>query len=171
MKVFAVTDGAGAADVNEYMVNTKYVVKPSNLTRSGTSVSDDPDLVLNVGTSRTFMFEMIGLFQGPGGGLKFAFTGPAGAQLFGYWQLQFQQGSSFGPLVGDVYDGGVTANLGTTRSITALDALGLTDCLIVRGFLQTSGTAGNLQFRWSMNSASGNVTILAGSAMFLRRVS
>jgi hypothetical protein len=173
MKVFAVTDGLGAADVNEYMVNTKYAVKNSPTTRSGTSVNDDPDLVLNIGTARTFMLDLMVGFQGGSGGLKFAFTGPAGAQLVGYWSCQFNgtpPGGFNGAAIGNPYDGGISINLGTTQSVTPLDAFGVVDMLIVRGFLQTAGTAGNLTFRWSMNSASGNITAIAGSAMLLRRV-
>ncbi|HEX7995895.1 MAG TPA: hypothetical protein VF506_18400 [Streptosporangiaceae bacterium] len=173
MKVFSDNTVASAADANEYFVNTKYAVKPSNTTRTGTSVSDDPDLVLNVGTNRTFQLELIAPFTGASGagGLKFAFSGPAGAQLFGYWQLTTAQGSSFGPVQGGTYDGGVSQNLGTTQNISALTGVTLADTLAVRGWLQTGGTAGNFTFRWSLNSASGNVTALAGSAMFLRRVS
>lgn len=173
MKVFAVTDGLGAADVNEYLVNTKYAVKNANTVRSGTSVSDDPDLVLNVGTNRTFLLDLMVIYQGGSGGLKFAFTGPAGAQLFGYWSVQFTAtppGGFPGAAIGNTYDGGVTANLGTAQSVSALSALGLTDTLSVRGWLQTAGTAGNLTFRWSLNSAVSNVTALAGSAMLLKRV-
>ena len=168
MKVFAVTDGLGAADMNEYGVNTKYAFKNSGTTRTGTSVSDDPDLVLNVGTARTFLLDLMVPFAGGAGGLKFAFSGPAGATLVGYWQIQFT--GSGGTPTGNTYDGG-SVNFTNTQNVSALSGLGPSDCLIVRGWLQTVGTAGNFTFRWSLNSASGNITAIAGSAMFLRRVS
>jgi hypothetical protein len=167
MKVFAVTDGLGAADVNEYLVNTKYAFKPADTTRTGTTLSDDPDLHVTVETNKTYLVDLVVPVEGGNGGLKFNFTGSGGNNLYGYWNLGFTGGST---ALQGIYDT-IKYNLGYTWSIAGLAGPGEPDVLAVRGFLVTSSTAGTFTFRWCMNSASGNLTARAGAAMLLRRVS
>jgi hypothetical protein len=169
MKVFAVTDGLGAADVNEYLVNTKYAVKPADTTRTGTTLSDDPDLHVTVDTNKTYELLLMVPFAGANGGLKFNFTGSGGNNLYGYWQLQFST-TLAGQTRGSGYDA-VTYNLGQNWSVTDLTGLSIPDILIVQGWLVTSSTAGTFTFRWCQNSGSGQLIARAGAAMRLRRVS
>jgi len=170
MKVFVDNTTLPASDINEYLVNTKYVTKPSNTTRTGTSPSADPDLQLPYDANKTYLLDMIVIWQGAGGGLKFNFSSGGGNSLYGMWQLQYEL-TSQGATNGGSYDGGINNNLGATQSVTALTGLTVVDVLSIRGFLATSGTAGTLAFQWSQNSGVGNLTALTGSTMLLRRVS
>jgi hypothetical protein len=169
MKVFTEPSVLGAADVNEYLVNTIYAAKPADTTRTGTSLNDDPDLQLPVAANRTYLLDLMVPFAGATGGLSFNFTGSGGNNLYGYWQLQFST-TLVGQTRGSGYDA-VTYNLGENWTVATLTGLTIPDILTVRGFLVTSSTAGTFTFRWCQNSGSGQLIARAGAAMLLRRVS
>src|SRR5260221_3369958 len=86
MKVFAVTDGAAAPDVNEYMVNTKYAEKATATTRSNTAaLANDPDLSLHLDTNKTYRMDLIAPYASAvAAGFKFSFNIPAGSVFTGY---------------------------------------------------------------------------------------
>ncbi len=172
MKVFNDNTVLSGPDINEYLVNTRYAVKPGNTTRTGTSLSDDPDLTFHIDASKSYLLDLFVILQGSDGGLKFALAGSGGNALYGLWQMQLPltaQGSTYG----GSYDGGAVANnLSTAQTVaSSLAFFGAVSALTIRGILVTAGTSGSLTFRWCQNSGSGNLTVLAGSSMLLRRVS
>ena len=168
MKVFAVTDGAAAADVNEYMVNTKYVEKAASTTRvSTTSLTGDPDLQLHLDTNKTYWMELVAPFTSPtAAGFKYSFFMPAGSVFTGYAPNYI---NSFGLSLVTYSSAGLllTANIGMTNT----SGSGVDDIVIVSGTLDTAGSAGNIGFQWAQQTSNGGNTIVrAGAAMYIRRV-
>jgi hypothetical protein len=167
MKVFAVTDGAAAADVNEYMVNTKYTEKAAGTTRvSTTTLTADPDLQIHLDTNKTYWMELIAPFTSPAAaGFKFSFFVPAGTVFTGYALV-----TGAGALSLFTYSSG--GNLITLNVNSASAGAGVDDQIIVRGTLDTAGSAGNIGYQWAqLTSNGGNTIVRAGSAMYIRRVS
>lgn len=166
MKVFA-PGVLSSADVNEYLVNTKYVEKASATTRvSTTTPANDPDLSLHLDTNKIYFLELIAPFTSiAAAGFKFSFSIPAGTVFTGY------------ALTGI---GGVTSintyssagNAITINISTASTGSGADDIITVRGTLDTAGTGGNITYQWAQaTSNGGNTTVRAGAAMYIRRVS
>src|SRR5215831_185297 len=157
MKTFNANTVLGSADVNEYLVNTKFAIKPNGTTRTGTSPNADPDLSIHVDASKTYLLDLIVPLQASAaGGLKFNFASTGSNSFYGFWQIQFTQNVTPNQS-GGTYDGGIVNNLGATFSITALSGGNLIDTLMVRGWLVTGGSAGNITLQWSQNSNNGNL--------------
>jgi hypothetical protein len=168
MKVFAVTDGAAASDVNEYMVNTKWAFKPGATTRNNTtSLANDPDLTLQTDPNKTYWLELIAPFTSiAAAGFKFSFAAPAGSVFTGQFMTVIGGLVSVGvyePVSALV----ITSNISTTSSGAGVD-----DLITVRGSLVTAGTGGGLTYQWAQQTSNGgNTTVRAGSSMYMRRVS
>ena len=169
MQVFTVGQVLAAADVNEYLVNTRYAAKASDTNRiSTTTLAADPDLTLPADANKSYLLELFLQYSSASAaGLKYNFTFPSGATLNGGAVSQliaagtqlttYDQSGSFGP--------------GVTITATAL-GIGLDNWIQVRGILVTSGTAGAFTLQWAQSaSTASNTTVRAGSAMLLRRVS
>jgi hypothetical protein len=166
MKVFTEPSVLGAADVNEYLVNTKWAFKPSATTRiNTTSLANDPDLTLQTDPNKTYWLELIAPFTSiAAAGFKFSFAAPAGSVFTG----QFM--TSIGPSIG-AYEP-VAALLITSNIATTSSGGGVTDLITVRGSLVTAGTGGGITYQWAQNTSNGgNTTVRAGSVMYMRRVS
>jgi hypothetical protein len=169
LKVFAVGDILAAADVNEYLVNTKYAEKlGAGTTRvSTTTLAVDPDLSLHLDANKTYWIEMLAPVTSPAAaGFKWSFNVPAGAVFTGYanYALDSTGGSYY------VYSSGnrfITANISNSSSGGGTD-----DLVQIRGTLDTAGTASNFSFLWAQNvSNGGNTIVRSGSFMLARRVS
>src|SRR5215469_16636505 len=86
MRVFNPGDVLAASDVNEYLVNTKYVIKPADTSRaSNTTLSADPDLTIAVDANKSYYLNATVMFTAVNGtgDLKWAFTVPAGTVFSG----------------------------------------------------------------------------------------
>src|SRR5260370_30904756 len=89
MKVFADNTVLGMADINEYLVNTKFAAKPNTTTISSQAVpAPDPDLQIQLDSNKTYWIELCAPFNTvAAAGFKYNFSAPAGAVLTGYHQL------------------------------------------------------------------------------------
>jgi hypothetical protein len=168
MKVFTEPSVLGAADTNEYLVNTKWATKPSATTRiNTTTLANDPDLTLQTDPNKMYWLELIAPFTSPtAAGFKFSFAAPAGSVFTGY-ALYLSGGN---PTV-VVYEP-VSALLITSNVIMATSGGGVDDMVTIRGSLVTAGTGGGLTYQWAQQTSNGgNTTVRAGSVMYMRRVS
>src|SRR5262244_736215 len=98
MRVFNPGDVLAAADVNEYLVNTKYAIKPADTSRaSNTTLTADPDLTVTVDANKTYFVNMTILFTAPAspGDLKWACTVPAGTVFNGTCNTVSNTGTDF----------------------------------------------------------------------------
>src|SRR5260370_21020930 len=168
MKVFPVNTVLGAADVNEYLVNTKFAVKPNATTITSQAVpAPDPDLQLQVDSNKTYWIELCAPFNtAAAAGFKYNFSAPAGSILTGYAQIldpSLQATSIY------TYDPAAANLVGQNITFTTGGSVG--DYLVaVRGTLVTAGTAGHFVFQWSQNTANGGQTRdRGGSCMRTRR--
>jgi hypothetical protein len=168
MKIINVGDGVGAADMNEYFVNTKYTEKAASTTRtSTTTVTADPDLQIHLDANKTYWMEMVAPFTSPtAAGFKFSFFVPAGTVFTGYALAVVNAAVS-------VYifsSGGTAITINVPLANTA--GGGVDDLVAVRGTLDTAGSAASIGYQWAQNTSNGGNTIVrAGSAMYIKRVS
>src|SRR6266851_6339912 len=155
MKVFNVGDVLAAADVNEYLVNTRVAVKGADTTRSSnTTLSNDPDLSVAIDASKTYWLEaMIGIQSPVAAGFRFQFTAPAGIAFTGIYQAALAAATS-----SVVFDG--SGNLITSIFSIGTDGAGIEDVLMFRGVLVVAGTGGNLTFQWSQTTSNATSTIV-----------
>lgn len=168
MQVFTVGEVLAAADVNEYLVNTRFILKPSDTSRSSTtSQTADPDLTLAVDASKSYILDMFVQYTAVNGSgdLKCSWTAPSGAifngmgigvQASGAAEIYGYQSSGNVLTTAVSYGGGGAAILSFRMS----------------GILVMSTTAGSLTFQWAQNTSNGTATVVKqGSSMLLRRVS
>jgi hypothetical protein len=168
MKVFNAGDVLPAADVNEYLVNTKFVSKPGDTPRNTTTtLANDPDLTVAVDANKSYWTEVRIQFLDPTSGtanFKVAFTVPAGATFNGEFAALGVGASTYQANAVD------SAAPITTAIYHVSGSFGDTSCRL-SGVLATAGAAGSLTLQWAQNTSNGsNVTVRAGSSMFLRRV-
>ncbi len=170
MAMIVINDGnvVSGATMNEYFTNTKYIDKPAGTTRtSTTTLTADPDLQIHLDTNKTYWMELIAPFTSPAAaGFKYSFFVPAGTLFTGYALV-----SVSAALTLFTYSAGHLL-------ITANPALGSTsggdvdDIVIVRGTLQTGGSAGNIGYQWAQQTSNVNPTLVRlGASMYIRRVS
>jgi len=173
MKIISVGAPVGAADMNEYFVNTKFATKPNDDSRASTATAtNDPDLQLQVDANKLYLLEVHLVIYSPvgGGNFKCGFNAPAGSILYGSGFCHDPAGS--GNVVLYSYDSTVNGlftgvNAGNSNGVT-----GLNDTFMISGILDTAGTAGTLALKWAQSSSNGNSTTLrGGSSMLVRRVS
>jgi len=167
MHQFNVGDILGAADVTEYLENTRYATKPSNTSRSSApGFADDPDLQLPM-VAASYRLLLLVQFQSPSAaGFQFTFTGSGSNNLYGHWQ---NLNAASGAIGMAAYDGGVSADLTSTVVVGGTSGTG-TNVVAVDGILH-SPSPGTLTFRWAQqNSNAGNTTVYKGSSMNLWRV-
>ncbi|WP_161801090.1 collagen-like protein [Kitasatospora griseola] len=126
-----------------------YVYKPSDTTvANNAAVGDDPHLVVSVAANAHYVVEVGYTWTTGGGGFRFSFSAPSGAQMT--WNDNNGNGLS-------------TPNGEAVSSAST----GVT----VLGLLRVGATAGNLVARWGQNTSNANGTVVkAGTYMMLRRV-
>ena len=169
MKVIADNTTASAADANEYFVNTKYTEKAAGTNRvSTTTLTADPDLQIHLDTNKTYWMELIAPYTSPSAaGFKFSFFVPSGTVFTGYALFTGGTGT---PSIFTYSAGG--GNLITANIFMASAGAGVDDIVIVRGTLDTAGSAGNIGYQWCQNTSNGGTTtVRGGSAMLIKRVS
>lgn len=124
---------------------------------SSTSLQDDDDLFFAIGANETWAFAVFSACVAGLGGLKYAFSVPAGATAYG----------------GD-YTGSVTKQIaldlttgtGSSNSITATSIQP-----IIAGYCANSSTAGDVRFRFAQNASSGTATaIKRGSILIAAKI-
>lgn len=170
MKVFNVGDVLAAADVNEYLVNTRYALKTADTSRtSTTTLTADPDLVVVADANKIYEMLIMMVYNGPtAGGFKFDVTVPSGTTFAGaLWQV-----SSAGTFAAAAVlsPSGLTLAGITGFHFTA--TTGSDQAAYIMGTLDTAGTGGNVTVRWAQDTSSGTSTkLLTGSSARLRRVS
>ena len=149
-----------ASDVNTWFVPLN-IVKPADTTRTGTTPSDDPDLILAVAANATYVFTAYLRYQGSiiSNSWKLTWAVPA-STIMRYCPGVFVDAS--GATVFDLnYAGADTVLINS-------NALG--QALNISGTITTAGTAGNVKMQWSFNTGGGNMTIQQYSWLSLQRV-
>lgn len=174
MKVIGVGTATSSADANEYFVNTKFVTKPANETRTSTTFpTNDADLILHVDANKIYIMDiyMVIFSSNAGGNFRWGFQAPAGTILYGHSVIHDPSGS--GALFMNVYDNTATGLFTTgSNAANSNNAAGINDFVRISGILNTAGTAGNVIVKWAQQNSNGNDTNMrAGSSMLIRRVS
>jgi hypothetical protein len=152
-----------ASDVNSWFVPVT-VVKPADTARnSTTSMSNDPDLVLNVAGGCTYHINGVIFYDGPAAGasdIKYTFSVPAGASGQ-YFMPRQNLSSSFAGAFSNFWGDTGTAN---TNSVGTFMILGVSGLLITT-------TAGALRFQWAQNTSNGtNTRVRANSFLTAQRI-
>lgn len=170
MKVFSVGDVLAASDVNEYLVNTKYVEKPPSpggdtSRASNTTLTNDPDLSLAVDANKKYEVAVrLQYLATNTPNLKISFTVP-GSTTFAGEIIAIGTGGSVTTI--NAIDAGnpVTATY-HIAGVSPFDG-----AIKVSGILTTAGTGGNFTLQWAQDTSSAATTIIrGGSSMLLRRV-
>lgn len=168
MKTFVAGEVLTAADVNEYLVNSRYIRKASDESvTSSVTLQDDNELVISLDASETYELLLVATFVGAtAGDFKWQVTGPAGATL-----CTASNGiQTAGTGSGDDLTEGYNQALPITQTYGALPAQ--KSALYIHGLLVVAGTAGNLTLQWAQGTSSATpTTVHAGSFVILRRVS
>jgi hypothetical protein len=149
-----------SADVDAWFVPL-VAYKTSNLSRTSTTITADPDLVLSVAANAVYEVRVMINFQNASGASAFSwnFTVPSGTTgvYGGFTAAPGPVFSSFG------------ATWPTTASAAASDNLGHVHSF--SGTLITSSTAGSLTYQWAPTTASaGALQVFAGSSLIARRM-
>lgn len=172
MKVFNVGDVLAAADVNEYLVNTRFAAKPANTSRSNTTtLTADPDLTVTVDANKSYYMELClhASCAAASVNLKFDVTVPSGATFTGDGYTYNNNSTSAGTL--GVLTPGLLNLSGVSGFHITLPTGGVDTTTWVRGLLQTAGTAGSATVRWSQDTTSATAVVLeTASFMLLKRV-
>lgn len=166
MRVFAVGDVLAAADVNEYLVNTKFAQKPNDTSRAtNTTLTNDPDLSIAVDANKSYEVEVYGLYLATNTpNLKIAFTLPGSATFNGVSHL-FPVGG------GGVSIGPLDAAIPITGALHIAGVSPFDGAFRISGILTTAGAAGSFTLQWAQDTSSASTTIMrGGSSMLLRRV-
>lgn len=166
MKVFNVGDALAAADVNEYLVNTKLAIKGGDTSRaSNTTLTNDPDLSVAVDANKSYWAEVLIQYVSGTQNFKTAFTVPASATFLG--------SVTFVP-IGGVSPALIVNPLDAGQLITAalhIGGVGVDSSVRFSGVLVTAGSGGNFTFQWAQDTSNvANTIVRAGSSMLLRRV-
>ncbi len=173
MKVFVDSVPLPASDINEYLVNTIYAIKPADTIRSNTTtVNADPDLSVNLVSAHSYRLDVVILYDSSTtAGFRFRFFASAGVVLYGlangvfagspgvWWRIPY------GLLPAQGQQG-----LGDNQVLVGEDPFD--SVATVSGILVTGANGGSFSFAWAQNVANAfNTTVRTGSSMYLRRVS
>lgn len=170
MRVFNVGDVLAASDVNEYLVNTRFAVKPPSpggdtSRATNTTLTNDPDLSVAVDANKTYWCDIFLLYLSTStANLKIAFTVPGSAVFTGGIHAYPAGGSNVG--LTPIDSGGPITGTQHIAGFAAFDG-----CARISGILATAASAGNFTLQWAQDTSAGTTTIMrGGSSMFLRRV-
>ena len=138
---------------------TSSAIKAGSTARSsGTTLADDPDLIIAADANEKYIAEALLFYTAGGGNIQLAINGPSGATAL----IIVDQG------VGTAISAAVAlaASTGAAGSNTTAgnQAVGF------KGYIAISSTAGNVSVQWARNTASGTTTVLAGSWFRLTKV-
>lgn len=140
-----------SSDVNTWFVPI-VVIKPGQTSRaSTTSMTNDPDLFLALGSSASYAVNGVIFYDGATAGasdFKFTFTVPSGSN-----------GQYFAPHqnLSGVFAGAFQSNW--TDTVTAnTNGVSTIMCVGISGIIQTGGSAGNLRLQWAQNTSNATNT-------------
>lgn len=167
LKTFVTGEVLTAADVNLYLVNSKFAQKTATESvTSSTAVQDDDELFVDVEANSIYELMCVLKYDGAtAGDFRFTFTGPAGG---GMTTLVHRLSTGAAASSDDAIVEGQTF-----AGEDVAGALGSgTNCFLeVRGLVGVAGTAGTFRLRWAQGTSSGTATrLFAGSYICLRRV-
>lgn len=134
---------------------------------SSTTVQNDDHFIIPVEANSSYILDGFVHYDGAfgAGSLKMDWTIPSGATM--YW-------SPFGNQA-DQTTQKLDSNASSATSAISVGTYGTGGnhtCFAPLGYITTSSTAGNLQFRWAQNSSNGTATtVYSGSWFRLRRLS
>jgi hypothetical protein len=135
------------------------------LTQSNTTPQNITGLVIPVLANEVWQFEVILYLIAAGVGVpdwKFAFTVPASTTMV--W-------GSAGFTWADVAVGGTPSAPANESGTKSLGSSGVTHCILLRGLITVSSTAGNVQFQASQNTGDASDSkVLANSHIVARRI-
>jgi hypothetical protein len=164
-----VGDLASSAFANTWFVPLAASKAADTSRASNTTLSNDPDLVVNVAANAVYFMHQSFVYQSPtGSDIKLAWIAPAGSAG---WHLL---GRLTTGLTATTVGSGATMDMGAVALGTTITAGSLTGTNIqcfMTGTLRTSGTAGTLAFQWCQNVSSGTAAIIrANSSLMLQRI-
>jgi hypothetical protein len=158
--VWTVGEILTASDVNTWFVPL-VAYKTSTLSRTSTTITADPDLVLPVAANAVYEVRIMINFENPSGASAFSwnFTVPSGATgaYGGFTAAPGPVFSSLGSTWPPTNQAAASDNLGHIHNFS--------------GTLITSTTAGSLTYQWAPTTASaGALEVFAGSSLIARRI-
>ena len=148
--------GLGAFAANTQ--NQKYVTKSADESvTSSTTLQDDDDLLLAVGTNEIWVVELVLIVKSNAAAdFKWAWTDPASATSI-RWTIYR---NTSGTLVADFGDATASALAVSMASATVPYPVPMHEIVVI----ETAGTSGNLQLQWAQNTSDGTATqVLKGS--------
>jgi hypothetical protein len=158
-----------ASDLNRAVPIVAYARVDTTRT-SSTTLTDATDMAIALEADALYALEgYLAYNAGATGDLKCAFTVPTGTT--GHWGLYPIATASTGS-VGDL-DARRQTSFGaaTTQAAGGSDSFGSEMMCPVLGYIDTAGTAGNLQLQVAQNTSSGTSTVLkAGSWLMVWRL-
>lgn len=137
---------------------------------STTTLADATGLVIPLAADALYALEgYLAYTAGATGDMKVAFTVPAGTT--GHWALYPIATASTGS-IGDLDARRQTSfGAGTTQAAGGSDSFGGDLACPVLGYIDTAGTAGNLQLQVAQNTSSGTSTVIqSGSWLMVWRL-
>jgi hypothetical protein len=172
IKVFAVGAPPTAADLNTYLIQGSYILKPSDESKITTTFANDSALVLPIQANTRYWLQCLFIISGINtSDMKFKFIAPTGTTM--QW-VSDALGSSFGGGTGTFF-GEVSRSIQSVSS-TPVFGLGTSTAAFLiascKGFINVGSTSGNLRPQWAQNVAdAGSPTFMrAGSMMAIRRI-
>lgn len=153
------------ADLLTSMLSVQVTKQADESVASSTTMQDDNELVLPVEANATYQLSMWVPYSSTSGtpDILCDFTVPSGADLY---RSVYGVTNATAAGVGDI-EWSANATAGTDDRRASYNG---TNTLLIFGRLNTSATAGNLQFRWAQAvSDAAAVTVKAGSWMKLER--
>lgn len=167
IKTFAVGAPPTAADLNTYLIQGSYIIKPSDESRITTTLSNDSALVLPVQANTRYWLQCLFITSGVAASdMSFKFIAPTGTTM--QW-------------VSDALGSAATTFFGiisrSVQPISGNPSFGLATaaafCIASsKGFINVGSTGGNLRPQWAQAVVdAGNPTFMrAGSMMAIRRI-
>jgi hypothetical protein len=166
LKVFNPGDILAAADVMEYLENTRLAIKPGDTNKvSNATLSNDPDLTVTADANKSYWMEALIIFQSAtAANLQTKFTVPASSNFYGA-ALGAGVGASTSAMNGLDIANPVTTVLHWAGFAAFEVAVRYT------GILATAGTGGPVTLQWAQDTSQATTTaVRQGSSLFLRRV-
>lgn len=160
----------GLVDGLPSVPETMIAMRTATLARdTTTTVADDPQLTLSVESSTRYLMEIMVMFDNVttvNQGIKVGVSAPSGYDM----NARF-----FGGYNGNAVAGSWGRNFADWGGNPRAVAYGSTsqECLVeIRGYIRTTGTAGDVAVQWAQSTSSANATrVLEGSYIRLTKIS
>lgn len=160
----------GLVDGLPSVPETRVAMRTATLARdTTTTVADDPQLTLSVESSTRYLMEILVMFDSVttvNQGIKVGVSAPSGYDM----NARFYGGYNGIPAAG-TWGRNFADWIGNPRAV----ANGSTsqECVVeIRGYIRTTGTAGDVAVQWAQSTSSANATrVLEGSYIRLTKIS